>query len=234
MAYPWTEAEINALVKTKQAYPHSSWDRIAQKIGSKHTPDACRRKYSSYAPKLATPWSLPQRRQLAKMVYYEPPTTWEAIGERVGHTSEECEAFYNNHVSFKELARGKREAQAEQRRLQFRPSSIIIVSGKQGTTTKRTSTSTSNTAVQQEKGKSIDETSATAAEGTSSVTATEPTRTTTIPTVTVPAGAKRRLWTEEEVDTLIQMRGEGHGWNDIAIRVNRTPGACQSKWRRLY
>ena len=49
MAAPWTEKEINALVKIKEIHPHSSWEYVSKKIGGMHPPDACRRRYAPFA-----------------------------------------------------------------------------------------------------------------------------------------------------------------------------------------
>ncbi|KAI7847542.1 hypothetical protein BDC45DRAFT_562259 [Circinella umbellata] len=238
MSAPWTEKEINALVKIKEVHPHSSWEYVSKKIGSMHSPDACRRRYAPFAPKLASVWSLSERRQLAKMIHYEPPLLWKEISKYVNHEAEDCKAFYEKHITSKELDRGKREAEAERNRMTRRRISAVIIMSK--------------TATPQEKGKSTaltagssgddnnnnsndhneGEKSTTTSRSTTTAAATIPVVTTT-PATTATTTRKRRFWTEEEVEILITMREQGNNWGDIASHVNRTPGACQSKWRRL-
>ncbi|KAG2226571.1 hypothetical protein INT45_005057 [Circinella minor] len=242
MAAPWTEKEINALVKIKEVHPHSSWEYVSKKIGSMHSPDACRRRYAPFAPKLTSVWSLPERRQLAKMIHYEPPPLWKEIGKYVNHEAEDCKAFYEKHITSKELDRGKREAKAEQNRMTKRRLSAVIIMSKTAAPQEKgkSATSTAGSSADDNNNNSSDHnggeksttTSRSTATATATATATIPVVTTT-PATTAITTRKRRFWTEKEVEILITMREQGSDWGDIASHVNRTPGACQSKWRRL-
>lgn len=48
-----------------------------------------------------------------------------------------------------------------------------------------------------------------------------------------PLRKYNRHWTEEETDTLLELRAKGHGWEHIGQQLKRSGSACRGKFERL-
>ena len=66
------------------------------------------------------PWTLAQRRRMAKLRAMDPPTTWREIAEDIStgdhdyHPYDSCQTYYEDLMTAREKARGVQDARSEQ------------------------------------------------------------------------------------------------------------------------
>ncbi|KAI8141961.1 hypothetical protein BJV82DRAFT_579893 [Fennellomyces sp. T-0311] len=125
----WTAEDRKVVISTKKANKYWNWDKIAQKIDFRHSPASCRIMFQNRNPNMRTreiphkrvreespPWTLAQRRRMAKLRNMDPPTSWDDISKDIStsihnyHPPESCEEYFERMMPMREKGRGMSDA----------------------------------------------------------------------------------------------------------------------------
>ncbi|KAI8141962.1 hypothetical protein BJV82DRAFT_688115 [Fennellomyces sp. T-0311] len=131
----WSKQDRETVLNAKLENKYWNWDKIANTIEYRHTPNACRLLFEKHEPTMATkrrydlrrirenspPWSLPQRRRMAKLRAMDPPADWDEISKDIStteynhHPPESCQKYYEEIMSERQKERGRQDAKAKDR-----------------------------------------------------------------------------------------------------------------------